>query len=89
MKEKKFREINAKRLEYYARKEDEHDYTKLHYIKKYATKNDKYMKNKKFHVNNIGAFVFYIILIGIFGAAIIPIMSMERKIKNTPKENKF
>lgn len=40
-------------------------------------------------VENIGAFVFYIILIGIFGAAIIPIMSMERKIKNTPKENKF
>ena len=40
-------------------------------------------------VENIGAFVFYIIFIGIFGAAIIPIMSMERKIKNTPKENKF
>ena len=40
-------------------------------------------------VENIGAFVFYIILIGIFGAAIIPIMSIERKIKNTPKENSF
>lgn len=40
-------------------------------------------------VENIGAFVFYIILIGIFGAAIIPIMSIERKRKNTPKENSF
>lgn len=40
-------------------------------------------------VGNIGAFVFYIILIGIFGAAIIPIMSIERKRKNTPKENSF
>lgn len=40
-------------------------------------------------VENIGAFVFYIILIGIFGAAIVPIMSIERKRKNTPKENKF
>ena len=40
-------------------------------------------------VENIGAFVFYIILIGIFGAAIVPIMSIERKRKNTPKENSF
>lgn len=40
-------------------------------------------------VENLGAFVFYIILIGIFGAAIIPIMSIERKIKNTPKGNTF
>ena len=56
VKEKKFREINVKRLEYYARKEDEHDYTKLHYIKKYETKNDKYMKNKIYNnidINNI------------------------------------
>lgn len=40
-------------------------------------------------VENIGAFVFYIILIGIFGAAIVPIMSIERKRKNSPKENSF
>lgn len=40
-------------------------------------------------VENIGASVFYIILIGIFGAAIVPIMSIERKRKNTPKENSF
>jgi len=40
-------------------------------------------------VENIGAFVFYIILIGIFGAAIVPIMSIERKRKNTLKENSF
>ena len=38
-------------------------------------------------VGDIGA--FYLILIGIFGAAIIPIMSIERKRKNTPKENSF
>ena len=38
-------------------------------------------------VENIGA--FYLILIGIFGVAIIPIMSTERKRKNTPKENSF
>ena len=40
-------------------------------------------------IEKIGAFVFYIILIGIFGAAIIPIISIERKMKNTPKENTF
>ena len=38
-------------------------------------------------VENIGA--FYLILIGIFGTAIIPMMSIERKRKNTPKENSF